>query len=425
MENNPPYQIFFLYGGSKPLGGKNVNKGKNMNKSKIIPILCAVMLLALALALLVSCDTTGTQYHYDYLVTFDYNVDNLKDANGDKLETASETEYLGVKEGSKLVAPGSISEIVFQQFEIKGYFIEGWYTAEFDSQGNPVKDTNGDIVLKNKWNFETDTVSSNMTLYANLVKKVQFRIVTSGSEYVVIDGQPGRVIEQGEVESVVKKDGWTFMNEIYRDAKLSQKMTFPYTLTDTDFTCYAKMMQGTWKFANDPDSFLQALSTGKDIYINAAELDFTGKPVLARNAMTYFGREFYGKIQGNGCVIKNLDINIDCTRNVTSRYALFQTLGSTAEISGLTFQNVSITVTVNQLTTSDFKTAFFAVEIEDGARLTDVTFSECSLNLIGGTNAVLENLDETMQNNGYYYHSNETFDCFNEGLTVTNNVVQG
>lgn len=406
-----------------------------MKKSKIIAILCVVMLGALALVILTGCNPEGTQHHYDYLVTFNYNVDNLKDPNDPdkKLETASETEYLGVLAGSKLVEPGSISEIVFQKFEIKGYFIEGWYTAELDAEGNPVKDDNGDIVLKDKWNFKTDTVSSDMTLYAKLLKKVQFRIMTGENSFVVIDGQPGRVVEQVEALSVVKRDGWTFTGEIFEDSALTKEMSFPYTLGDEDFECHAKMLEGNWKFVDDTDSFLNALSLGNDIYINVKELDFadvkfrTSQSYAGKDPMAYFGGQFYGKIEGNDCVIKNLTIELSYTRSVSpSTYALFETLGATAQISNLTFQNVNIEVVVNDQTKgAEFKTAFFAVNIEEGAALNNVKFIGCTYTLTNkGFTRVLENLDETLSHNGYYF-SGSSFDCFDASqLTVTDNISQ-
>ena len=112
-----------------------------MKKTKIILLLCMTAILAVAIALLVGCDVGGIEYEYDYMVTFDYNVEHLGVA------TNCETQYMGVniKDGGKVIAPGSHES--FKTFEISNFYNKGWYTAKTDENGNPVKDAEGKIVL--------------------------------------------------------------------------------------------------------------------------------------------------------------------------------------------------------------------------------------------------------------------------------------
>lgn len=312
----------------------------------------------LALACLFSASACGggssEQKPYDHLVTFNYNVGNM--------EVKCEDQFLGVKNNSLIgIQPGYSDSFRLQ--EIKGYFNEGWYLAETDGEGNVVVDENGRVKLGEKWNFETDRVSSNVVLYANLLQQSRLLIV-GGDETITFDGEPGEKRKEPTTSKFIpKKAGYTFYG-YYEDEAYTTPFVFPYTFVAGDKTVYAKFIEGSWSIVDTASEFISAYSSGKNIYLDA-DIDFTG-------ASWIFGLEYGGEIRGNGHALKNITCKFDATMNTKSGFGLFGTLKSTAKISNLTVENASATYSCNYVIVG-MKAALFAYKAETGATIENVT----------------------------------------------------
>jgi len=379
---------------------------KTMKRSKFIGILFAVALCAVLVAILVGCDTNGVDYEYDYRVTFDYNVDNLGVA------TNCETQFLGVNEGSKIVEPGSLGDSMFTKYTVKDYYNEGWYTAVLDSEGNPQKDADGNILLDTKWNFDTDVVRKDMTLYANFRKNPTLTVIVEGGTNITVNREPGTVYNKPVASSSKpQRPGYTFI-DYYTDDTYTTKFGFPYTFTEQNAECYALMLEGDWVTVTNTNSFLKALLGGQNMYLDvpSKQLDFTG-----RLLDSYIGLNYNGIIYGNGCVVKNMNIDVTYGRTI-SNYSLFGNLGENTVIKDISFENVSFKLNVNTLATSDLKAALFANNIAAGAVFENVTFKDCSLTYTGNTYYTIDTY-------GYFVSSETEYGCFDETqLTVTNSM---
>lgn len=372
-----------------------------MKKSKFIVILFTVAILAVVVALLVGCDDGTVTYEYDYIVTFDYNVDKLG------VPTNCETQYLGVNDGYKIFEPGSLGDTTFPKFEVDSFYNEGWYTADVDEEGN--------VVLKDKWNFETDVVHGDMTLYANFLVKPTLTIIVDGGDDVVLSREPGATVSKptSTSSSVPKLDGYTFI-DCYTDETYTTKI-FPYTFTTENEVCYALMLKGTWSVVTNVDNFLSALVGNRSMFLDveSGQLDFAGR----NNLSGYLGINYNSVIYGNDCVIKNFNISATFSRTITN-YALFANLGAKAEIHDLTFENMSMSFTLNQLTDANFKAALFAINIEQGATFDNLKFTNCSLTYDGRSSFEVTEYK-------YYVTCAGSYSCFDDSqITVTNNVAK-
>jgi len=69
-----------------------------------------------------------------------------------------------VLEGSLVgIQPGDNEN--FRKGEVPGYYLEGWYIAKTDADGNVIKnEETGRAVLDTKWDFASMRVNGNMTL---------------------------------------------------------------------------------------------------------------------------------------------------------------------------------------------------------------------------------------------------------------------
>ena len=86
-----------------------------------------MLTLIVASVSFIACDEQSQEKKYDHLVTFNYNIGNLGDA--------IDNQYLGVMDGSIVAIKPGYSD-AYKEASLKDYYIEGWYTAKTDSDGN-------------------------------------------------------------------------------------------------------------------------------------------------------------------------------------------------------------------------------------------------------------------------------------------------
>ena len=328
-------------------------------KKTFYKILITMLTIIVACSLFAACGEGGGGKKYDHLVTFDYNVGNLGEG--------FDNQYLGVKDGSLVAIKPGYSD-VYKESTLQGYYIEGWYTAKTDGEGKPLVGSDGRVQFDKKWDFERDTVSSAITLYANFVQEARL-VITGGDEDVVSMGKPGAVKKQPNSVLAPKKAGYTFIG-YYTDDTYQTEFSWPYTYqAGVTTTVYARFMEGIWELVSTADEFISALATKSNIYVTA-DLDFTGKtwPV---------GVSYGGEIAGNGHKLTGINAKLEASKNAQTNFGLFGLLEDTANLHDFTIENAQVSFTDGAfpLVGDNGKVALFAWKMEAGAKLTNLTVS--------------------------------------------------
>lgn len=421
-----------------------------MKKRLLTTVLAGLAVAALA-AGLSACSSGSEEIErpFDYLVTFNYNTAEFEDAN-------CASQYLGVKAGAHLVAPGYNKG--FAEAEVAGHYIEGWYTAEtdadgnflgadgslfrmndrgntvktdkngilLDAEGNPLKtgsgetielkeegtlvtengsmlrsqdsgyllDSNGDgvaaenggyvretrvsVALDKKWNFETDTVSSDMTLFAHFIVMPRLIVVDSedpSTELRSWQDAPGKSKGRPTTEAPVK-EGHTFY-EYYTSADCDEVFDWKeFRFTAEDTVIYAKFIVGNFRIVTTTSAFAAAIGAGNNIYLDD-DLDFG-----VGTAKFPLNQEYGGEINGNGHTVSNIKVELKRSPKDSTSYGLFKSLKSSAYIHDIKFENVTATFTSQGSTTSsEYIVALFAEKAEAGAKLESITFTNCKLEI--------------------------------------------
>ncbi|MDE5897194.1 MAG: hypothetical protein K2H43_05215, partial [Clostridia bacterium] len=292
---------------------------------------------ALTFGLALAGCSNGEGKKYDHLVTFDYNA-------GDSIGVTLPCQYLGVKDESLVLAPSSTNND-FKLQTITGYAVEGWFLPQEDENGKPVKDENGRVVCGKEWNFKTDKVTSDLTLYANLSRKSrllikgatlkddgsveEFESLTYTPEIL---GTPGTTVDKSGDDAQMAEYS---LVGYYTDKTFTQEFSWPYTFGEEDLTIYARFLEGTnWRVVNTAEEFKSAIANRTDIFVKS-DIDFSGTD-WSRNA------NYPGTILGNGHKISNITCEWNGNKDV-STYGLFGAIGSRCHISDFSFENVNIT----------------------------------------------------------------------------------
>ena len=313
-----------------------VGSGGRARRALRCLLLSALLLLLCAVG--TACRGIGDsgEAPYDHLVTFDYNYGNL--------EANCPTQYLGVRDGGLVSIQPGYSD-AFTLYEIKGHYLEGWYTAKTDGEGKPLKDSKtGMVLLDSKWDFETGTVGADMTLYARWVAESVLSFVDreTGELLYSMRATPGtsrKLPVQAEGAIIEKMPGHTVYG-YFADAECTQPFTFPHTFGETDETVYVSLLEGTWLIVRTPAAFQKGVNAGANLYLDA-DLDFS------QVATGWQVRDFGGTLNGNG----HADVNISFSAKVNGTYAVAGF--AWAAESGARVENVTLT----GLLTYDFASA--------------------------------------------------------------------
>lgn len=314
--------------------------------------------LLACLLLLSACSGNSSERPYDHVVTFDYNYGNL-DANCTQ-------QYLGVKDGALVgIEPGYSDDFKLQ--EVTHYYIDGWYTAKLDADGNPQTDPDtGCVLLDRKWNFKTDTVTEDIVLYANLRHQLTLTYVDRATGEVVgsIVGKLGETRKKPQSALEPKKAGYTFLG-YYASETGDEPFSWPYTFReDTEnINVYVDFIEGTWTIVDSAASFNKGISSNANLYLTA-DIDFSG-------STPWITRSFSGTINGNGHKLSGITLEQEGSKIFPSGFGLFNVLRAEAYLYDLTFEDVEIRFSAKSNMT--FVVAPFASEAEEGVRLQSVT----------------------------------------------------
>ncbi|MBQ8267856.1 MAG: hypothetical protein IJZ21_05675, partial [Clostridia bacterium] len=250
-----------------------------------------------------------------------------------------------------------------------GHFLAGWYKERIettDSDGNTV------YTYAEKWDFENDILKIDenkeysaeepaLTLYAAWVPlfEIEFYSLDSGElidtmQFDPTDEKelsvPAWNEETGAVEmfDFPERDGYTY-NKAYFDAAgtnelTGETLTHPgivnvenATATDSVLKLYVDWTEGEWYRIYNVDQFIESASLNGN-YELFADLDFTDEIWPT----TFMYGNFGGVIKGNGHSIKNVEAIQ--TNNSKVNAGLFGHLTDTANISDISFENITFTI---------------------------------------------------------------------------------
>lgn len=320
--------------------------------------LLIVFVLALAALLLVSCGRgDGLSLDGRYIATFHMNGGTL-DYKTSNTHTSINFAY---HPGTYVLDP---AEIPGYSLYRDGYNFTGWYTSE-------------NCLPSEKWDFDTKTIDTeSVALYAGWEKAIKHTYTVcypDGEEIVVLNTYDN--VQAGDSFSdwrnfADKRNGYTAIG-FFSDAELTtpwdDTFTHPGGETDTDVRVFVKYIEGTWELVSNYAQLNTALKNNKSVYLTA-DIDCAGEK-LSYNTTTY------NKIfEGNGHTVSNFTVPTATKTLYTSLCSIFKALGKDAEIRNVTFSDARYTLeTSAQVTTVQM--ALLALSAEEGAKITDVTFS--------------------------------------------------
>lgn len=373
-------------------------------------ILCILTIALLATGMLSACEGEKEK-NYDYLVTFDYNVETLG------VDVNCPDQYLGVKENSKLVPPGTSGAEnldYFPEQSVYGYYNTGWYLARLDEEGNPEKDEAGNIVFDRAWDFSTDRVSGNITLYADFRLHPTFTIaMPQGQKDIVFDTyKPGDTIKRPTGSRVPEIDGYTFF-DYYSDEDCTIPFEWPYTLGEENVTIYAKFLEGAWSLVSTAQEFNSAVAYGKNIYLTS-DVDFSQTAWVPMV-------DYRGEISGNGHSLTGISCEVKTNKNTYSNFGLFGSLGEGTKIHDLTIENASFVLKDEYFQTMNpIKAGLLAYTIDPSAQMENVTLSG-KLTCTKGSQSILDEELYTICTNQSELDISAWVGCDFENITIENN----
>ena len=338
---------------------------------RTLTLICVAVLLFTAAVMMTSCSQWANQY--DLLdkegstvsVKFDANGGMFAGTNGvTVVDVFNLNNYETDANGNKsisVIAPDDTNR-KHNAFEISksGYLLAGWFYETTDENGTTVS---------KKWDFANDklildankTYSSSeptLTLKAVWMSAVTFEFYektesgfellgTKESTYIdlpVWDLQTGRL----SYNNFLEVDGKTF-----ESAYLDEAMTNPVTAriegefdyaTGTNLTpvikIYTTWLKGEWFKVSDV-SHLTKNASKSGCYEILADIDFSGAIWPA----AFVNNTFSGTIKGGGHTISGITATASVTRGGDiSHGAIFGGLAANAEISDITFANVTYTI---------------------------------------------------------------------------------
>lgn len=215
-----------------------------------------------------------------------------------------------------------------------GYHISGYYVKEIAADGTQTE---------RLWNFETDRVNGDVTLYCRWARNYTVTAVYGA------ENEEEKVYSVAEETNTIKSfaaprwAGHTFVG-FYTDPAYTEEVTFPYVHkkdeNNPDERIYARFLEGTYRIVRSGDD-LKTISAGAKYYL-MNDIDMTGIKVSLPEVFT-------GAIIGNSFTISNMTVERKQTRLGTS-YGLFNEIGNGARIENVTFNDLLVTVELGEET---------------------------------------------------------------------------
>ncbi len=314
------------------------------------------------LLLLASCSKTPSLAERGYTVAVTYEF------NGG---VADETEkrVLYYKENQPLLCPGDSNE--FKAPVLDGsHTLRGWYRARLDADGNLQYDSDGKILVEDTpFVFDGAVATENMTLVALWGDAPTVTILVDGRDPDVRHYEEDDVVDR--FTYMEDRAGYTFY-DYFLDEACTTPAVWPMTLHEGDHvTLYTKWLEGDVLILREASDLSKLAGyRNKTVWLDN-DIDVSesraGFPTLT---------DFSGKFLGNGHTLKNLNKTITLKR-ATPVAGLFGTLKSGAVIENVSFENVTLDLTIPM--PADYGVGLLAGEAEDGVTVSGCRFTDCAI----------------------------------------------
>jgi uncharacterized repeat protein (TIGR02543 family) len=228
-------------------------------------------------------------------------------------------DITGIFENAFITAPANPTK--------DGYTFEGWFK---------------EAGFVNAWNFATDTVTGNTTLYAKWeeIPAVTFTVTFESNGGNAIDPV---VIGEGLVitaPATPVKDGFVFVGW-FKEVELTNLWDFDVDTVTANITLYAKWDEILPTEIQTAQEFYDMTISGSDgIFLLMNDIDFTG---FTWAPMATTPPAFKGTLEGNGFIISN--INIQIPSPVTDQFGGIFSRVDGAVIRDLFIYNVTVNTT--------------------------------------------------------------------------------
>ncbi len=319
-------------------------------------LLLALSLLCLTLFVsLSSCSNDGPDLDGLYIVEFQLNgglLDNGSTLVDDKISHAYEPGSLAI----------DISSFKDYSLTKNGFVFEGWYSDEG---------------LTDKWDFKSDHVSKDLTLYAKWERAIVYSysvilVNADGTEsllgkYTVKEGAAFSDNTKKYTTKVLGEEYGKTCIGIYSDPDLSEDSLWdtdykhPGGESDTDIPVYVKAIEGIWSLVGSAEELRSVAGRDENIYL-LSDIDFGGGEL-------YF-RDYNSIFNGNGYTVSNVTVK-EQSGSRNRKYSLFDTLGKDSRIFDVTFVNVKFAF--DAYTGQEIFASALAVEAEQGFEISNVT----------------------------------------------------
>ncbi len=320
------------------------------------------------------------------------------------------------------------------------YTLLGWYEAEVDDNGNPLKDeTTGEVVLKKQaFDFKYRLQDGDdIVLYAKWQRNEAVNVylvcdeITADKPFVV-DGvqlnnkdflksynyQSSNQRPKPADSTLPSVSGYTAYG-FYADEACTQEVNWPLDRErDGDCKIYVKYIKGTWTILRDADAVknMFASAAARNYYL-ANDIDCSSVTVVAKSTFNY-------TLQGNGHTIKNLNVSAGNIKDEVVG-SMFGKLGANAKIENVTFENVKLTCSLQ----SDVHARaylFFAEKAASATIANVVLKGDLIIDVTREKDAILDNMVKSNSGVIEWIYTNVLFGGFetdeealNGGLGVT------
>ena len=375
-------------------------------------VLCAVVLCACKTPPLTRDDIVGQGY--SVVVKYDFN--GGINSNG----VRSITIY--VRPNSRIPEPNGKDTSFGSAPSQQGKSLRGFFVGTKHDDGTvEYSDT--------PWNFATDKVTQDITLYALWWDNYTVAVHCD-------DGETDRIREitikrdaqTGEAEKVLAgylsatQLGMTNRTVIsyYTDENHNNEITFPANLDFRDeeggrrIDIYVESRVGNWTVVRTAAEFVNnmtAAAGARNFYIKN-DIDLDGKTVQ-------FPASYSGTFDGNNKTISNFNVKqlIPTGTLITAHLGMFGKLTNNAEIKNINFSNVTVTAdTTGGRNITVIYIGMLAGSISNTATLSNVTMS--------GTLNYSPRLNATVTANKIIGEANSNVDmstCHFDGVTIQEN----
>ena len=348
----------------------------SLRKRTVKFFILAAVLVALIFAL---CACGGNLLTEEQLDEMGYNIIVKYDFNGGLNSDSLGQVIIRVRAGSKIPEPGGSGASFGAPSKAK-CSIRGFYTG--------TETADGINYSNNKWDFSKDTVTENITLYAlwwdNFTVNVH---CDDGEADRVVEYPISRNTETGESDLVYAQyfsatslgmSNRTIVG-YYADAACSEdkELEFPCHLDFVDeeggrvIDIYVKSIVGNWTVIGNADALKKGFANNANVYLKK-DIDMAGESV------NFPSEGYVGLFNGNGKKISNFTVVKTVANGIkgTCNLGLFDSVGIGAEIKDVTFENVSVNVTLSaNSSVTAYNIGLFAGKIDSGATVRNVVIS--------------------------------------------------